>query len=180
MRRVAIAIFLPVFLLTAIIVLAPPSIASADIEVTCEGGDTTRVADNASADEIAAACNSDCSRSGSFLGFPTWYKYLEFGTDSGTGDPCAIIGPRHSNTREIDMAKAAGYVAIAVVEILLRIAAIVAVGFVMYGGFRYITSQGEPENTKSARQMIINSLIGLVIALIATGLVTFIANTLTR
>ena len=115
-----------------------------------------------------------CEDSASFfLGLPTWYKYLELDGN------CEIAGPFKSGTDELDWQKAGGLVALAIVEILTRLAAIVAVGYVIYGGFRYITSQGEPDNTKSARQTIQNGLIGLVIALIATASVAFIAKILT-
>jgi hypothetical protein len=121
--------------------------------------------------EVAPGCSS------TFLGLPAWYKYLDVGEQDG--DPCAIIGPTKDGTQDFDMLAALPLIGLAIVEILTRIAAIISVGFVMYGGFRYITSQGEPENTKSARQTIINSLIGLVISLIATGLVAFIADQFT-
>jgi hypothetical protein len=125
---------------------------------------------------VSADVAAGCDESSSFLGFPTWYRYLDIGEKDG--DPCAVTGPLNEEG-DLDWRSAGALVGIAVVEILLRISTIIAVGFVMYGGFRYITSQGEPENTKSARQTIINSLIGLVVSLIATGLVAFIASQLT-
>lgn len=115
--------------------------------------------------------SEDCG--GNFL-LPTWYKYLN------TDAECEIVGPLNDPSdldSGIDWAAASGRVAIAVVEILIRISTLVAVGFVMYGGFRYITSQGEPENTKSARQTIQNAIIGLIVTLVATAVVAFITNT---
>ena len=64
----------------------------------------------------------------------------------------------------------------AVIDILLRIAALVAVGFIVVGGVSYVTSQGEPDRTKTALRTIINALIGLAIAIAATAIVTFIAG----
>ncbi len=63
-------------------------------------------------------------------------------------------------------------------EDLLRIAGIVTAFFIIYGGVRYVTSQGEPENTKAARSTIINALIGAAIAMIAAVLVSFIGSKL--
>lgn len=132
-----------------------------------------------------------CDGSRDFLIFPTWYKYLDIGPQDG--DPCAITGPitqalddegnpafddEGNPETEFDWEAGAARVGIAVVEILLRIATLVALGFVIYGGFRYITSQGEPDGTKSAKQTILNALIGLVISLLATGIVAFVANEL--
>ncbi len=137
----------------------------------------------------SAAVSSACDNS-NILNFPTWYKYLDVGEEKqivgGTEkviDDCAIIGPVNTegeHAGELNTQAVVGRVSLAVIEILLRIAALVSVAFVIKGGFNYITSQGEPENTKSARQTITNSLIGLVISLVATGAVAFIANTLTK
>lgn len=110
-----------------------------------------------------------CSRS--VLGFPTWFRYLELDGE------CNVVGPR--NIGGFDWPKAAGYVAVAILEILLRIGALVAVGYVIYGGFKFITSQGEPENAKNARNTIINAIIGLVITIASSSIVAFVANRLT-
>jgi hypothetical protein len=132
---------------------------------------------------VQAAVAPGCSST--FLGLPAWYKYLDVGQRTLTvdgvvivTDECALIGPTKDGTSDFDALGALPLIGLAIVEILSRIAALVAVGFVMYGGFRYIMSQGEPENTKSARQMIINSLIGLMISIIAISLVAFIASQL--
>lgn len=127
---------------------------------------------------VAAGCGN------SFLGLPAWYKYLDVGPqidDAGAtvpnGDPCAINGPRQDG--KFHWEKAAGFIAVAIFEALLRIAALVAVVYVVYGGFRYITSQGEPEGAKSARDTILNALIGVVIAVAAASIVSFIMQQLT-
>ena len=58
----------------------------------------------------------------------------------------------------------------------LRLASIAAIAMVVYGGVQYIMSQDEPDKTKQARSTIINALIGLVVAVAATTLITFIAG----
>lgn len=123
----------------------------------------------------AAAVAQDCTKS--FLGLPAWYKYLE----STPWPECDINGPRETSdpSSPFNWPKAAGFVGIAVFEALLRIAALVAVVYVVYGGFRYITSQGEPEGAKSARETILNALIGVVIAIAAASIVSFIMQRLT-
>ncbi len=117
---------------------------------------------------VAAAQEQYCKGvSGGFLDFPTWYKYLDpvwDGTSCNikadfTGDPTV-----------------AGRILLAVFEIMLRIGGIVAVLFVLYGSIQYIISQGEPENIKNARTTIINALVGLVITMVATGIVNLIGG----
>ncbi len=99
---------------------------------------------------------------------PTWYKYLDSRTDD-TGK-CSLDG--------FVVPDDIGKVLLAIVEIILRVGALVAVGFVVYGGFQYILSQGEPDRTKNARTTIINALIGLVIATFATIIVNFVGSRL--
>ena len=122
--------------------------------------------------EVAAGCDG----SSKFLGFPTWYKYLDVGEENG--DPCAIQLPKDTEGNA-DWSRAAPRIGLAIIDILLRLATLAALGFVIYGGFRYITSQGEPDATASARQTILNAVIGLIIALLSSGIVAFVARTLT-
>lgn len=112
---------------------------------------------------VAAGSGPDCSKS-SFLGFPTWYKYLSPTNQNGLCTP------------HLDKLSDIWLVVAAVIEILLRLAALVAVFAVLYGGILYVTSSGEPEKTTKARATLTNGLVGLVIAVIATATVVFIAG----
>jgi len=131
----------------------------------------------------SAAVPEPCDKSVSFLKLPTWYAYLEIGEERSKDgntviDHCAIINPRTPDG-SLDWAKAIPLIGLAVLEIMLRIAGLVGFIFVIYGGFKYITSQGEPEKTKTSRQTITNGLIGIVISIVAAAAVSFLANTLT-
>lgn len=121
-----------------------------------------------------AAQNDQCHQSSGFLGMPTWYEYLEVG-DKG-GDPCAIIGPTADGKFSLELALPR--IGLAVIDILLRVAGMVAVAFVIASGFRYMTSQGEPENVKKAQSSATNALIGLAIALLASSIVGFVGSRL--
>jgi hypothetical protein len=102
--------------------------------------------------------------SNSFFNFPTWYKYLPSVDGS---DPSA---PQISGIGDVWLIVAA------VLDILLRIAAMAAVVFVIWGGVQYITSEGQAEKTAQARKTIANALIGLVLSVGAAAVVTFIAG----
>ncbi len=126
---------------------------------------------------VLAAKNDSCHRSGGLLSFPTWYEYLEVGPQGD--DPCAIIGPKaDGGSGSFDWGKALPRIIMALVDILLRIGGLVSIGFVIYGGFRMITSQGEPEAAKNARKIVTSALIGLAITILATTIVTYLANTI--
>lgn len=105
---------------------------------------------------FAAACHTE------FFLFPVWWKYLSHPNCQpqiqGLGDVWLIVA--------------------AIIEIALRIAAIVAVVFVIYGGFSYTTSQGDPESTAKAKSTLVNALIGLAVAVMAAVIVAFIARSI--
>ncbi len=111
-----------------------------------------------------------CSES-MFFNLPTWYKYL---IHAGK----MAVSPETGRCEFVDSLQIAdlSLIALALVDIALRIAGLVAVGYVIYGGVQFVAAQGESDKTKKARQTVINALIGLVIALISIGLVAFIGN----
>jgi ABC-type Fe3+ transport system permease subunit len=116
---------------------------------------------------LAARCTG-----GSFFGFPTWYKYLNCTTvkTSDGSTPANLQTPQLSSINDVWL------IAAAVLEMLLRLAALAAVAFVIWGGIQYIMSQGEPDKTTKARGTILNAIIGLVIAVISAGVVSYIAG----
>jgi hypothetical protein len=99
----------------------------------------------------------------SVLGFPTWYEYLKT-----TAPP--DCSPQITGISDIWLIVAA------IIDILLRLAALAAVVFVIIGAVQYITSQGEPDKTKKAQTTIISALAGLVIAVLAATVITFLAG----
>lgn len=111
-----------------------------------------------------------CS-SGSFFGFKSWYHYLD-----RTPDGCDIetfqIFPTDSTPSDIPL------ILLAVVDDLLRLAGIIAVAFVLVGAIQYVTSQGNPEDTAKAQSTVINALIGLAVAIVAVGFVSFLGSKL--
>lgn len=119
----------------------------------------------------------ECDKSSFLLGIPPWYKYLDVTYDTTT-KKCDIVFPHDS--KGVDMQKTVAPIALAIFEIILRIGAIVAIGFVVYGGIQYVISQGEPERTKNARTTILNAIIGLVITIFSTAIVNLIARNIGR
>ncbi|HSX30399.1 MAG TPA: hypothetical protein VLE99_00575 [Candidatus Saccharimonadales bacterium] len=106
-----------------------------------------------------------------FLGLKPWYQYLTV-TQNSVTHACTVTNfdssPLGSGGNSPFL-----LIGLAILDDLLRIAAMVAVGYVIYGGIQYITSQGSPDATKKAQQTIINALIGVVIAVTAAGIVAF-------
>lgn len=101
-------------------------------------------------------------RGNTFFGIEGWYKYLpgscgDFDFDRyGIGSVWLIVA--------------------GVTDALLRIAAVVAVFFFIFGAFKMIASQGNPEQIKNARSTMTNALIGLVVCILAASIISFIVG----
>lgn len=110
-----------------------------------------------------AACDDDV------IGFRPWYKGL---TKSVNGD-CVI---------DYDKAKGdslSSFVWRIVLNILVDLSVAIgyaAIIFVIWGGFNYIMSNGEPGKVAKAKTIIMNALIGMIIALLANVIVNTIIS----
>jgi hypothetical protein len=122
--------------------------------------------------QIAAKTAEECRGGHSFLIFPTWYKYLKF------NDDCTIANDTTTDSGVSTNYEFIWLISFAVIEILLTLAGMVAVVFVMIGGFKFVTAQGSPDTLVSARKTLANAIVGAVIAIIAGRTVSFIANKL--
>lgn len=59
---------------------------------------------------------------------------------------------------------------------LLLMVGVVAVLFLILGGFQYITSAGNPESIGKAKNTILYAVIGIIVTLLAWAGVVFILN----
>lgn len=141
-----------VIIISTLLVYLAPTVAVAAEESPASADPTSQTA-------------TDCNKGSSFFGLPTWYKYLEFEQIEGT---CSV--------KVDDKGQAVTLVLLAIGEIMLYVSGFLAVIFVIVGGFKYIISQGEPQNIANSRKTILNAIIGLVIVLISAQLVKFIAT----
>lgn len=67
-----------------------------------------------------------------------------------------------------------------VIQVFVTIAGLVSAGFFVWGGFRYITSSGNPEALDGAKKTILYSAVGLAIVLgafVISNIVTQVAGT---
>ena len=112
--------------------------------------------------ESAAVCNKDKS----FFGIPTWYKYLEL------DNKCNVKTSGEKNVPE--------KIILGLIDIALFLAGLLAVIMIMWGGFQFIFANGEPGSIANARKTILNAVIGLIIAILASQIVRFVAYLLSK
>ncbi len=65
-----------------------------------------------------------------------------------------------------------------IINLFLGIVGLIAVAYLIYGGFRYMTSAGNEETTEQAKKIIVNSIIGLVVIILSYIIVVTISNAL--
>lgn len=119
--------------------------------------------------QFAAACAQP-----SFFTLPTWYKYVPLKNDAfGNCKPDFQFRDPATNNLNLDDLLLVG---LGIIDILLRVAALVAVGFIMYAGVQYITAQGEPDKARRALGTIINAMVGLGITIVSAATVAFLAS----
>ncbi len=61
-----------------------------------------------------------------------------------------------------------------IIDVVLGILGILAVAYIIYGGFMFTTAAGDANKTKKARETIMYGVIGLVVALLAFAIVNFV------
>ena len=132
------------------------------------------VSPTASADTTPAATKDSCNTSVTF--FPRWYDGL---CKNGT-----IVSPNDMNTAGSDAASATGnklgawitVIALNIVSMLLYAVGYVSLGFIIFGGFKYMTSGDNSSGTAAARKTILNAVIGLVLSIMSVGIIKFVAG----
>lgn len=106
------------------------------------------------------------SSCGSKFGIPTWYRYVPKDGD------CQI------DNKNVDSKTISILIILGFIDIALYVAGILAVFMIIWGGYKFILSDGNPDQIAGGRKTILNAAIGLVIAIFAAQIVKFIATKL--
>lgn len=117
---------------------------------------------------LAQAPNATAGCGGNILTLKPWYASIV--------DANCEIKPFPADEKE--QTAYIWSIVLVIVEDIFQLAAYAALGFVMYGGFLYLTSTGSPDATKKALQTIINAVIGLVVAMASVAIVGYIAGSI--
>lgn len=121
-------------------------------------------------------------------GSPTGTNPQPTGTPSPSGRPRTIgnttvagglssIENLFGGTGEIIKSRTLGQAIRAIVNGILALTAVVALGMIVLGGFWYITSAGNPDRVKQARAILKYAVYGIVIVVLAYTIVITLTNT---
>lgn len=108
---------------------------------------------------VAAACNDH------LLTFPAWYRGV-------VDDNCNVKNPNDVGGLPTFIWK----IVLNIIEIMLQIVGFLSVGYIITGGFKYLTSTGTADDIVKARKTIMNAIIGLVISIFSVAIVNVIAG----
>jgi heme/copper-type cytochrome/quinol oxidase subunit 2 len=98
-------------------------------------------------------------------------------TDINGGLNCGANGDfTQTDCQPTDTSSKVNTLITTVVNVISIIVGVIAVIMIIVGGFRYITSAGNPEGAKGARNTILYAIIGLVIVALAQLIVHFVLN----
>jgi len=103
----------------------------------------------------------------------------------GTTEIARAVTPNSNITSGMDAAKGSSTVPTdvnnvfkTITDILFFLIGAVSVIMLIYGGIRYTTSGGNANSVTAAKNTIIYSIVGLVVAILAYSIVSFVVNSL--
>ena len=65
-----------------------------------------------------------------------------------------------------------------IVNVILYLVAAVSVVVIIYGGFRYIVSNGDSTKIQGAKNTILYAVVGLIVAILAFAIINFVVKSL--
>lgn len=112
----------------------------------------------------AATSQADCEAR--LLGIPPWQRGL---VQFENGD-CNIKSPADVG----GLSQFIWTIVLNVIEMALFVVGFMAVGFIIFGGFQFLTGGSNPGQIEKARKTILNAVIGLAISMAAIGITNLI------
>ncbi len=94
-----------------------------------------------------------------FLGLEPWYQ-------------CVSDGGRV----KIDNLNDVWLIILTILEDAIKLGTYIAAGFIIWGGVKFLKSQGEPGQLSDAKAVIRNAILGLLFTLLAVAIVQFVAQ----
>lgn len=124
---------------------------------------------------VPAYADPGSSCSPNFLGLKPWYDQL-------TKSDCSIkdIAPE-GGTESADSVKVSTFVltiAGNVVADILLIIGYVSIAMIIYGGYLYMTSEGDASKAQKARKALTGAIVGTIVGILGSAIVNFIIDIL--
>ena len=105
------------------------------------------------------------------------FSYLAVAASEIGDKACETAGSGAIGCGKTGLLQPGGFVTTAINTLIFIIGAL-SVIMIIIGGLRYVLSGGDSAGLKSAKDTILYSLVGLVVALLSFGIVSFVINRL--
>lgn len=120
---------------------------------------------------IEESVDSSCANS--VLGLRPWYRGIVTRDSSGSCTIGKIALDDDGNT------KLAGFVWVIILNLMYDaslVSSLVATGFIIWGGYKYITSEGDPSKVMTGKKIITGAVIGLILTISASVISDTLVN----
>ena len=94
--------------------------------------------------------------------------------DPTSGDPMGCLTVIGTNSGYTD--KTVEQIIIEIIDASLSLLFLVVLGFMIYGGYFWMTSMGNEEKIKKSKQILTASIVGLLIVLMSLSIVNFVST----
>ena len=118
-----------------------------------------------SAPVTAVPCNH-----GGFLTFPAWSRGLECESNA-EGTLYVVVN---------DIPQFVWTIALNMLEILLQVVGIIAIVMILVSAFKYLTNGGNEQKIIDAKTSLMQAVVGLAIALLASTIIGFVMSGLSQ
>ena len=106
-------------------------------------------------------------------GVPAWFNDLDF--ESGT---CAVVWPSGKEGDSSSLGEFISVIIKNIIQDLLAVAALVCVGYIIYGGYKLVLSSGDPAAVAKGKKTISGALIGMMISILSYAIIGFVFSVL--
>ena len=127
---------------------------------------------------------ASCADSQPILGMRPWFYGLTKDDIGANGEPTCVVDSDNfkgkDNNGNDKLPKAIWTIVLNVTVDISVAVGILAVGFIIYGGYMYIISEGDAGRAAKGKKTLMSAIIGLIISVLATIIVNFIITVLTK
>src|SRR3989338_134809 len=101
---------------------------------------------------------------------PLFNNFAQAQCDPTSGDPMGCI------PKDVYTDKSIQNILIDIIDASLSLLFLVVLGFMIYGGYFWMTSMGNEEKIKKSKQILTASIVGLLIVLMSLSIVNFVSD----
>lgn len=121
-----------------------------------------------SANPVNMGREKDCATYRRLMTMPAWYEGL-------LDKSCNVEKP--TGTAE-GLNAFIWTIVLNIIEIALQLVGYLCAAYIIYGGFKYLSSTGSSDGMAKAKTTILNAVIGLILSMVSVGIVNVIAGAL--